>query len=173
MKLRKKLAKGINVLCKTESKKFEDITTDAPTKNLFVIHSGNGDEDDYQGVTKILEPYGDFELHIMPGRPYGFIEFEKEENATKFVENTQKAPDNLVVNSIEVDFPNNKKRNLFFIPTKCTVDQLEKHQDLDIPEASSEDPKIPGLELIKDFVTEEQEKTLMSGIDSNKWLPLA
>lgn len=42
MKLNKKLAQGIKVLCQNEKKEFTDLTKEEVSKDLFVIHFGNG-----------------------------------------------------------------------------------------------------------------------------------
>ena len=42
MKLNKKLAQGVKVLTSSEKRKFEEIVQEKPSKNLIVIHFGNG-----------------------------------------------------------------------------------------------------------------------------------
>lgn len=42
MKLNKKLAQGIKVLCQNEKKEFTDLCKETVSKDLFVIHFGNG-----------------------------------------------------------------------------------------------------------------------------------
>jgi hypothetical protein len=42
MKLNKKLAQGIKVLCQNEKKEFSDLCQEELSKDLFVIHFGNG-----------------------------------------------------------------------------------------------------------------------------------
>lgn len=76
-----------------------------------------------------------------------------------------------MANSCEVNF-GQKVRNVFFFNTNLGITNLQRQKQTDIPDGSTS-TKVPGLEIIPDFVTPEEEQELMKEIDKNKWNPLA
>ena len=80
-------------------------------------------------------------------------------------------PDNIVANSCEVSF-GQKVRNVFFFYTELSISQFERQKHTEIPNGTTE-VNLPGLEIIPDFITPEEEQKLIKQIDTNKWNPLA
>jgi len=170
-KMHKKLSQGIKVLCKIEEKKFADMVTDEPNKNLLFIHFGSGDEDDFNGMFEYLKPFGQNTLHIFPGICYGLIEFENVEQAEALIKQATKVPENMVANSCEIAF-GKKVRNVFFFFTTLSINNLNRQKQTDIPNGSTSND-LPGLKIIPDFVTAEEEAQIIKECDKNKWNPLA
>ena len=80
-------------------------------------------------------------------------------------------PDNIVANSCEINFKK-KVRNVFFFYTPLAINQLERQKQTDIPNGTSM-VDLPGLKVIPDFVTPEEEQKIIQEVDKNKWSPLA
>jgi len=130
-----------------------------------------GDEDDFNGMFEYLKPFGQNTLHIFPGICYGLIEFENIGQAEALIQQATKVPDNIVANSCEINF-GKKVRNVFFFYTTLGINQLNRQKQTDIPNGTTAND-LPGLIIIPDFVTPEEEQTIMQETDKRKWNPLA
>ena len=118
-----------------------------------------------------LKPFGQNTLHIFPGICYGLIEFESVEQAEALIKQATKVPENIVANSCEINF-GKKVRNVFFFYTTLGINQLNRQKQTDIPNGTTTND-LPGLIIIPDFVTPEEEQTIIQETDKRKWNPLA
>ena len=110
-------------------------------------------------------------MHIFPGNSYGFIEFKSKDNAKKIIESSTKVAGNLVANSNEIKFPD-RVRNIFFFYSKLKLDELIRFQQTNLPNASL-NIELPGLKIIENFITSDEEAFLFKEIDKSIWHPLA
>lgn len=157
-KFSKKHAKSINVILFNENKKYEEIISNIPTNNVFVYHYGNGDEDDQIGLMNYFKQK--CRIHIFPGISYGFIEFESIPNF-ELKDNTA---------SIDINFPQGT-RNVLLLYSKVFINEVKLHSNSNFPVAKYTH-SIPGLIIIDDFITEEEEKQLIENIDKEEWKKL-
>lgn len=170
-KINKKLTQGVKVLTNIEKKSWEELVSKNPTKNLFVLHFGSGDEEDFLGVSNFAEKFGKIEIQIFPGLPYGFIEYEKIEEAEALIKATQLMNGDFSAYFAEIEFEK-RTRFIFFFFTTLSLSQLNRQKDTDIPDADIK-TNIPGLEVLENFVTEEEEEKMLKEIEKNQWATLA
>lgn len=164
-KMNRKLAQGICGLVRAEKKEATDMISELPTKNLFVFYFGNGDEEDQNVLLNFCSQFGKVEkITLFPGLNYGFIEYDKIESASALFET--------LVNKLFVDLKfYGKERTCFFQYSKLEYDQLDKFKVLEFPDATTQ-VTIPGLIVINDFVSKEEEDQLIKYLDSQKWIKL-
>ena len=62
-------------------------------------------------------------------------------------------------------------RHVFFFYSKLVLEEFEKFQSVDFPNASR-DLDIPGLTLLDNFITEEYETEIVKYLDQLKWNPM-
>jgi hypothetical protein len=63
----------------------------------------------------------------------------------------------------------NGERTIFTIFSKISSEEVKQKELCNVPNASLVNIDIPGLILINDFISEEEEINLIKDIDSNKW----
>jgi alkylated DNA repair protein alkB family protein 8 len=129
-----------------------------PTNNIFIYHYGNGDEDDQIGLVNYFKQK--CRIHIFPGISYGFIEFETIPNY-ELKDNTA---------SIDINFPQGV-RNVLLLYSKVSINEVKLHSNSNFPVAKLTH-SIPGLIIINDFISEEEEKQLIENIDKEEWKKL-
>jgi len=135
--------------------------------SIFLSLRLKGNDDDEAGLMQFLQPFGKSNLTLFPGQPYGFIEFENIESAEQLVNKTKKSAEDVVANSCEIEF-GQKIRNVFFFYTKLKFEELHKENENITPNASR-NIDIPGLTVYPEFITQEQEKSFLSGVEKQKW----
>ena len=164
-KMNRKLAQGISALVKAEKKEATKMISDTPTKNLFCFYFGNGDEEDQTVLLDFCSKFGTItKITLFPGLNYGFVEFETVQIAIDLI--------NSLTNKQFIDLKfYGKDRTCFFQYSKLEYDQLEKFKDMEFPDATNS-VTIPGLHVIDDFITPQQEKQLIKFFDSQKWIKL-
>lgn len=138
---------------------------------MIVIHFGSGDEEDYEGLCEFLQPFEGHNLHIFPGVSYGVIEFKDVQQAQSLIGITTEVPNNPFAYTIEINF-RQKVRTIFFFYTDVPLNQFNRQRQTDIPNGSAI-VDVPGLFVIPDFVTPEEEAIMLKEIDKHKWNPLA
>lgn len=133
-----------------------------------MTHFGNGDECD-QNVLKQFFSDGGFvykKLTIFPGANYGHLEFLEVEAASKFMDSLE------VKNCLNLEFKGstNPDRTVVFYYTPFAANELKKSENIEVPLAkNAETGDINGLFVFDDFITLEEEQTLMKEIDKNEW----
>ena len=175
-KLKKKIAQAQGVLCRSESLNYDEIIqrNENPSKYLLVAHFGNGDETDQNVLIDFCSKYGGpiENLTIFPGCNYGHVEFKEVESAEKLMNNEEAFESLNCANIIFQESPNPDRLVVFFY-TKLKSTDLRKHSTIEIDEAEiAQTGAIPGLYVINDFITEEEEKNMVQLIDQGKWTKL-
>ena len=197
-KTSRKLAKAIHVLNfhESEQESNREIFTSEPTKNIWVYHFGNGDEDDQKVIKNYFsENFGECKVYMFPGISYGFIEFKDIEVAKKLIpQNENKANfeiknkstnpnvnvnlgrkekenDDIIHSAHDIKFISGE-RKLFVFYSKIPLSEVQANSNSTFPIASYK-VDVPGLYLIDDFITPEEEKILIKNIDDHEWTKLS
>jgi alkylated DNA repair protein alkB family protein 8 len=174
-KINKKLAKVINVIMLHEKNSIENLFSEEPTNNLWIYHFGNGDEDDQVNIIKYFnDTFGPCRVYIFPGICYGFIEFDDIKNAEKIKLLNDKQNykyTNIKGNSHTIKFGNGE-RTVFTFYSKIELKNVQHNNEEAFPIAQYKS-NLPGLYLIDDFITEEEEKKLIEEIDKQEWNKLS
>jgi alkylated DNA repair protein alkB family protein 8 len=170
-KMNKKLAKALNVILLHENNSIENLFSEEPTLNLWIYHFGNGDEDDQVNIRKYFnETFGPCKVYIFPGICYGFIEFIdiKDSERVRSINDKQNYNYTKIKgNSHPIKFSNGE-RTVFTFYSKIELKDVLHNNEEAFPIAQYK-CDIPGLYVIDDFITEEEQKKLIEDIDSNDW----
>jgi alkylated DNA repair protein alkB family protein 8 len=174
-KLNKKLAKSVNVIMLHEKDLAENLFSEEPTTNLWIYHFGNGDEDDQVNIRKYFnESFGPSKVYIFPGICYGFINFDNIKDAEK----VKLANDDLNFNYTKVKGNShpikfgNGMRTIFTFYSKIELNSVKHNNEESFPIAQYKS-NVPGLYLIEEFITEDEEKKLAEAIDKQDWYKLS
>lgn len=151
----------IKAITKVEKKAFDQIISQTPSRNMLVFHFGVGEEPDYLTLQKYLEKYGPCKIQLFPVKNYAFVQFESEQQAIALIQE-QTAFENIRYSIL--NYPN-KPRPTFFYYSK--LEQCKSNVN-DIPNARF-DVKVPGLTLIKDFLTEQEVRVDVDNLEKRKW----
>jgi hypothetical protein len=189
-KSNKKLAKAINVLKFHEAgtENPREIFSSEPTASIWVYHFGNGDEDDQKGIKEYFNNFGECKVFMFPGISYGFIEFNDIEIAKKVIHTIEepelKEESNInpkashipvkttyIHGEHDIKFSSGE-RKVFVFYSKIPLAQVNENNNSTFPIASYK-IDIPGLYIIDDFISEEEEKTMIQNIDSFEWTKLS
>jgi len=136
-----------------------------PTNKLFVFHFGNGDEEDQRVLIDFCKQFGAIDqIPLFPGLNYGFVEFPKVEDAIKLVDTLQDSK------FVELEFYD-KKRVCCFQYSKLEYSEMDKFKSMEFPD-STYDHDIPGLILVDEFISPEEEKDLKEWFDTQEWTKL-
>jgi len=157
------------VLCRAEDRKFDEIIqkNENPSKFILVAHFGNGDETDQNVLIDFCLKYGGpiESLTIFPGCNYGHIEF-KDVNSAQNLMNSEEAMDTPNCASIKFEGASNPDRIVVFFYTLLRSDELRKNSTIEIDEAEiAKSGAIPGLYVIDEFITPEEEQQMVALID--------
>lgn len=172
--LNKKIEQGISTLEKMEGKPFKDIVSEVPTANIIFIYFGTGTELDCKDLEEVLDSleYKEQLFDMFPGFPHAFLEFSSVEKAVEFMGKLNSwTKDNYPIGYREINF-RSKPKTAFFFYSKISHSELNQNRGNDLPNSVASLP-IPGLQLIPDFLTPEEEKTIVSEIDKREWHKLA
>jgi alkylated DNA repair protein alkB homolog 8 len=172
--LEKKMNQGSSTIEKMEGKSILELVSKSPSQNVLFIYFGVGSANDCRDIELFLDNLGYKEkmLDIFPGFPHGFIEFESVENCQALLGKLKKfETDSILAYYMEINFTS-KPKTAFFFNSKVTKSQLNSNHQNEMPNASSK-AQIPGLTMIENFVTEEQERVIMEAIDKREWHKLA
>lgn len=189
-KSNKKLAKAINVL------KFHEGRTDSPREifssepstSIWIYHFGNGDEDDQKWIKEYFNSFGECKVFMFPGISYGFIEFKEIKDAEKIIHASDEAeikPESNL-NPKGSNFPikptythsehdikfSSGERKVFVFYSKIPLIEVNENNNSTFPIASYK-IDIQGLYVIDDFISEDEEKTMINNIDSFEWTKLS
>lgn len=163
--MNRKLAQGVCALVKAEKKEIDELISKEPTNKLFVFHFGNGDEEDQRVLLDFCRQFGPVDkLPLFPALNYGFVEFPEVTQAQALVDSLEDKK------FCELEFYN-KKRTCFFQYSKLEYSQLDKFKSIEFPD-STYDCDIPGLIIVDDFVSEEEEKDIKTWLDQQQWTKL-
>ena len=88
------------------------------------------------------------------------------------MDSVSKVPENKMVNYAELNF-DGKIRTVFFFYTRLPKEDMKKQQITRLVDAQTTTEGVPGLGLLTDFVSEEEEKEIIKALDSRKWSKLA
>ena len=136
-----------------------------PTNKIFVFHFGNGDEEDQRVLLEFWKRFGPIDqLPLFPGLNYGYIEYPDIKQA-----------EDLMSSLVEKQFLDlefyGKKRTCFFQYCKLEYSQLDRFKTMEFPNSVYE-WDIPGLIIVDEFVSEEEERQLIEYLDSQNWVKL-
>ena len=112
-------------------------------------------------------------MTIYPGSNYGHIEFKEVSSAERLMTTAMDSP-----NCANIVFPESENISntdrvvvFFYTPLKCM--ELKKSVCIEIADAEiAKTGSIPGLYVIDNFISEQEEKDMLTSIDSNKWVKL-
>lgn len=172
--LEKKLNQGTSTIEKMEGKQIADLITKEPTQNVLFIYFGVGSANDCRDIEGFLDNLGYQEkmLDIFPGFPHGFLEFNSVQSSQSLLSKLKKLEtDKILAYYIEINFTS-KPKTAFFFYSKVSKAELNSNHQNEMPNASST-AKIPGITMIENFVTEEEERAIMAEIDKREWHKLA
>lgn len=158
-KLMRKLKNGIEVIEKQEEKKQVELFSKEVGigTNMFVIHMGNGDEEDYRVIDSFIKQTAtvDCELNIFAGISYGMIECSSIEMSQKIVEQCQMFVDEQYKGWVywkELVF-GGKKRKILLLGSQIGLADLMKCKNMNIPNGLKQ-VQIAGISTIDDFISE-------------------
>lgn len=174
MMTEKKFEQGTETLEKMEGKKLEEIVSNEPTPQIIFIYFGVGSQQDCYDLEAFLEAhqYKDGLFDMFPGFPHGFLEFESQENCTNFMKTLDEFEfKGFKAGFSEIKFKSKPKLGFFFY-SKLTKKNMNESHGNDLPNASTTS-KVPGIILIENFMTEEEEKKIFQEIDKREWHKLA
>lgn len=171
-KANKKLAKAINVLNFHESGKDtnREIFSIEPTTNIWVYHFGNGDEDDQLTIKDYFSKIGECKVFMFPGISYGFIEFKNIDTA-KAVITPNKDAKQFVHSAHDLKFQSGE-RKIFCFYSKINLSEVNENNNSTFPIANYK-INVPGLYILDDFISTEEEEILVKNIDQNEWTKLS
>ena len=138
---------------------------------MLVTHFGNGDEIDQDILIDFCKTYGGplKSLNIFPGSNFGHLEFQDLSSA----ELLMKCMDNRNCKNLEFTGSENVDRTVVFFYTPLKCQELKKSVNIEVPISEiATSGSIPGLYIYDDFISEEEEKELVKGIDAGKWVKL-
>jgi alkylated DNA repair protein alkB family protein 8 len=176
-KLNKKLAKAINVILFHEGGKIPNIFSDNSSRNIWIYHFGNGDEEDQLALRNYLTSnFGSCRVYIFPGISYGFAEFDNLADAEKVMKHQDKLKIDFNTQSIKgnahtIRF-NNEEKIVFTFYSKVELAEVCQNNISTFPIANYK-VDIPGLYVIDNFITEEEEKELVDEIEKQTWNKLS
>jgi alkylated DNA repair protein alkB family protein 8 len=173
-KSNKKLAKAIHVLKFHEGGENmkREIFSKTIQNKLWIYHFGNGDEDDQKSIKEYFtNKFGSnkIKIYIFPGISYGFLEFED-------LSVLEKIPISGMIDKtypfydFSIDFASGH-RKIFAFYSNISLNEVKENNTSTFPIASFH-IDIPGLYIMDDFITEEEEKALIESIDLNEWTKL-
>ena len=198
-KYKKKIAQAQATLLRSEGKKYAELINlnDRPSPCLLITHFGNGDEVDQNVLVDFCKRKGGplKSLTIFPGINYGHVEFQRVEDAQRLmkvaapedgeqqytgsnaddVQPSSEEGGMITANCALIDFPgsDNVNRIVVFFYTNFKCHQLKKSENVEIPPAEiASTGSIPGLFVIDDFLSAEEEANMLKDIDKNKWIKL-
>lgn len=131
---------------------------------MLVTHFGNGDEIDQDILIDFCKSSGGplKSLNIFPGSNFGHLEFESLSSAKTLM----KSMDNRNCKNLQFSGSENLERTVVFFYTPLKCQELKKSVNIEVPISEvAQSGSIPGLYIYNDFVTEEEEKELVKGID--------
>lgn len=174
-KLNKKLAKAIHVILFHEKKDIQHLFSNIPKRNMFIYHFGNGDEDDQIKIKDFFNTNfslsQECKVYIFPGISYGFLQFANEEDASKVVEKEEPKEERVVTGRHNVN-TSTGERTMFTFYSQIELNDVIQNSNLSFPIANYK-VDIPGLYVIDDFLTEEEETKMINDIDANEWKKLS
>ena len=172
--LEKKLEQGTTTLCKMEDRKIDEIVSSKPEKNIIFVYFGVGSDKDCQDIETFLEKmeYTEHLFDIYPGFPHGYLEFGSVESAQKFMTKLESIEkDGVKAGYIEIPF-RSKPKTAFFFYSKLQKADINKTHANDMPDASVK-VNIPGIIIVENFITPEEEAEIFKEIDKREWHKLA
>lgn len=159
--LKKKKLKGMEFIKRCEHLEENQLFSEMPTQNLFLLHYSEGSELDYMIIKNHLLDYGELEaLAVLSGMNYGYITY-------KTIESSEKA-----YNTINSTFPvlpfKPKPHPITVLYTSVAFSDLMLIKgcicyDL-IP--------VPGLTMQRDFISRDYESLIINELDKLVWNPL-
>lgn len=168
-KLSKKLTKAIKVILFHEGPQ-EKIFSIEPTTNVWIYHFGNGDENDQNSIKEYFNKnFGECKVFMFPGISYGFLEFKEKSIAIKVLNDDSQPSVKIKHAGHEIKFPNGE-RTVFTFYSNLPLAEVQQNKNTTgtFPVASYK-ANVPGLYIIDDFLTEEEESQMINSIDSQQW----
>lgn len=168
--LETKIEQGMNTMEKIEGRPVDQFLTCTPTSHVLMVYFGVGSQSDCEVLEKFLEnsDYRESNLDIFLGFPHAFLEFANIDNATKLLSKLQKTTyKNMDTYYIELPFKQKTKAVLLFFSQVPRSGQSNKMANELINSSTS--INIPGMILIEDFLTVDEEKDLMEILDKREW----
>ena len=142
---------------------------------MLIAHFGNGSEIDQNVLLEFCEKKGGeiANLTIFPGCNYGHVEFKDLASAQKLMSEVMDTPNCANIKFPETENIANTDRVVVFFYTPLKANELKKSENIEIPDAEvAKTGSIPGLFVIDDFITEEEEAEMLKLIDKEKWVKL-
>lgn len=116
--------------------------------------------------------YEEKEMDMYPGFPHGFLEFKSLSSAADFLAKlNQTELEGIQAGYRQINFKS-KPKTAFFFYSKLTKADMNQNHGNDLPNSTT-NVNIPGLILLEDFITEEEEKQIFEVIDKREWHKLA
>lgn len=132
---------------------------------MIVTHFGNGDEIDQDILIEFCKTQGGplKSLNIFPGSNFGHLEFQDLNSA----ETLMKCMDNRNCKNLQFTGSENVDRTVVFFYTPLKCQELKKSVNIEVPISEiAVSGSIPGLYIYDNFISEEEEKDLIKGIDA-------
>ena len=156
----KKQSKALSVLFKTEKKSESEVITSEASVSLVLLHYSNGDEAAYGVILEGLRRCGEVEMCVLAaGLPYGYVKYREISAATSAFQ---------VYNDPEHDLAFTPKPH----PISLLYTSLSYPQFSFSCEESLDFIPVPGLAVHPEFVSAEEERELVEGIEGNQWVKL-
>lgn len=183
--LNKKLGQAVATLSKIESKDFRQMTTEEETGKFLVFHFGQGTQSDFEALQDILARAGldrhSYWLDIYPGYPHAYLTTNSLSQAAQIREFLKahhsqlggpEPADPLLRKGVLWSVAG-RERVVFFFNTLLTTSQLKccsANLNL-LPTAVSDASQLEktGLFVLRDVVTETEEKALCDLLYAGKW----
>ena len=168
--LESKIEQGRTTMEKIEGRSISEFLTSKPTRHVLMVYFGVGSQSDCDVIEKFLENSGYEEnmMDIFPGFPHAFLEFESHENAQKLMGQLGKTSyKDLDTYSVELPFKQ-KTKTAFLFYCQFAKSELNNKMSNELPNATTP-MNIPGMMLIENFITEDEEKELFEIFDKREW----
>lgn len=168
--LENKIQQGMTTMEKIEGRPVDKFLTSKPTSHVLVIYFGVGSQSDCEVLERFLDEKGYEEnmMDIFPGFPHAFLEFASVDNAqsllSKLSKTTYKEIDTY---SIELPFKQ-KTKTVFLFYCQVPRSELNNKMSNELPNATTS-MNIPGMMLIENFITEDEERELFDILDKREW----
>ena len=200
-KEQKKLAKAVSIILHHEKQDIANLFSSNPTKNLFVYHFGNGDEIDQQIIKEHLNAFDpNNKVYIFPGISFGFIQLSNINAGEALFSNRLNKDDglnkelvymnfNIILKSnqitlsksensddVDKDVEDSKIRNVNYFFTALDYEAIKVKDINNFPIArfyQSENYLVPGLIIIDEFISKEEEKRYIENCEKDTWANLS
>lgn len=165
-----KIEQALTTMERIEGRPADQFLTSKPTKHVLMVYFGVGSQNDCQVIEQFLEDRGYEEnlMDIFPGFPHSFFEFSSIENSLKLMEKLPVTTyRDIDTRYVELNFKQKTKTAFIFYCQVARCDLKNKISN-ELPNSTTS-INIPGMMLIENFLTEDEESQILEHLDKREW----